>query len=56
MACNEVDYIIHAAAMKHVYLSEYNPNEAISSNILGTQNIIKAAIENKCKNDFTFNR
>ncbi|WP_440635243.1 polysaccharide biosynthesis protein [Candidatus Pelagibacter sp. HIMB1746] len=49
MACNEVDYIIHAAAMKHVYLSEYNPNEAISSNILGTQNIIKAAIENRCK-------
>jgi UDP-N-acetylglucosamine 4,6-dehydratase len=49
MACKDVDYIIHAAAMKHVYLSEYNPNEAISSNIIGTQNLIRASIENNCK-------
>tara|TARA_Y200000002_G_scaffold381246_1_gene394768 strand:- start:11348 stop:12337 length:990 start_codon:yes stop_codon:yes gene_type:complete len=42
-ACKEVDYIIHAAAMKHVHLSEMNPDECIKTNVIGAQNIIKAA-------------
>ena len=45
-AAAEVDIIIHAAAMKHVTSSEYNPTECISTNIVGAQNIINAAIHN----------
>lgn len=40
-----VDYIIHAAAMKHVSASEYNPTEAIKTNINGAQNIINVAAD-----------
>ena len=40
-----VDYVIHAAAMKHVTASEYNPFEAVQTNIIGGQNVINAAIE-----------
>lgn len=43
-ACKDVDYIIHAAAMKHVDIAEFNPMECIKTNIIGTENIIKAAI------------
>lgn len=42
-----VDIIIHAAARKHVILNEKSPSEAIQSNIIGTQNVIEAAIENQ---------
>ena len=42
-ACKEIDYIIHAAAMKHVHLSEMNPEECIKTNILGAQNVTKVA-------------
>lgn len=42
-ACKEIDYIIHAAAMKHVHLSEINPEECIKTNILGAQNVTKVA-------------
>ncbi len=49
LALKNVDYVIHAAAMKHVYLSEYNPNEVIQTNIIGSQNVLNASIENKCK-------
>ena len=42
-ACKDVDYIIHAAAMKHVHLSEMNPEECIKTNVLGAQNITKIA-------------
>lgn len=42
-----VDYIVHAAALKHVPILEYNPFEAIKTNILGTQNIINAALDQK---------
>jgi len=49
LALKNVDFVIHAAAMKHVYLSEYNPHEVIKTNITGTQNILNASIENKCK-------
>ena len=45
-----VDYVIHAAAMKHVHLAEYNPDECIKTNIGGAQNIIHAAIETGIKN------
>ena len=45
-ACSGVDIIIHAAAMKHVTASEYNPTECIATNINGARNIISAAIEN----------
>lgn len=44
-ACDGVDYIIHAAALKHVPVCEYNPFEAIKTNIHGAQNVINAAIQ-----------
>jgi UDP-N-acetylglucosamine 4,6-dehydratase len=40
-----VDYVIHAAAMKHVTASEYNPFEAVQTNVIGAQNIVNAAID-----------
>lgn len=46
-ATKGVDFIIHAAALKHVPIAEYNPMECIKTNINGAQNIIDAAIENK---------
>ena len=45
-ACAGIDIIIHAAAMKHVTASEYNPTECIATNVDGAQNIINAAILN----------
>ena len=45
-AMNEVDYVIHAAAMKQVPAAEYNPMECIKTNIHGAENVIKAAIAN----------
>jgi len=45
-AAAAADVIIHAAAMKHVTSSEYNPTECIATNIVGAQNIINAAIFN----------
>ena len=45
----EVDIIIHAAAMKHVSASEYNPTECIETNINGAKNVIDAAITNNIK-------
>lgn len=44
-ACEGVDYIIHAAAMKQVPTCEYNPFEAIKTNIHGAQNVIDAALD-----------
>lgn len=44
-AMEEVDIVYHAAALKHVPLCEYNPFEAIKTNVLGTQNVIEAAIK-----------
>lgn len=48
-AFNGVDYVIHAAAMKQVPACEYNPFEAIKTNINGAENIIEAAIDRKVK-------
>jgi len=44
-AFDDVDIVIHAAAMKHVGACEYNPFEAVKTNIHGAQNIIEAAID-----------
>ena len=44
-ACQGVDYIIHAAAMKHVHIAEYNPDECVKTNINGAENVIHAALE-----------
>ncbi|MGK0500298.1 MAG: UDP-N-acetylglucosamine 4,6-dehydratase [Oceanicoccus sp.] len=46
-ACQGVDYIIHAAALKQVPAAEYNPMECIKTNINGAENVISAAIANK---------
>ncbi|GAB1043309.1 UDP-N-acetylglucosamine 4,6-dehydratase (inverting) [Shewanella algae] len=48
-AMQDVDYVIHAAAMKQVPAAEYNPMECIKTNIHGAENVIKAAISNKVK-------
>ena len=48
-AFNKVDYVIHAAAMKQVPACEYNPFEAIKTNINGAENIIEAAIDRGVK-------
>ena len=40
-----IDYVIHAAAMKHVHIAEYNPDECVKTNINGAQNVIHAAIQ-----------
>ena len=47
VAFKDVDLVIHAAAMKHVHIAEYNPNECIKTNVDGAKNVIAAAIENK---------
>lgn len=44
-----VDYVIHAAALKQVPACEYNPNEAIKTNISGAQNVIDAALDSNVK-------
>ena len=44
MACEGVDVIIHAAAIKQVDTAEYNPDECIKTNVNGAQNVIKAAL------------
>tara|TARA_B100000795_G_scaffold269984_1_gene261623 strand:+ start:1507 stop:2508 length:1002 start_codon:yes stop_codon:yes gene_type:complete len=48
-AMNEVDYVVHAAALKQVPIAEYNPMECIKTNIHGAENIIQAAIETDVK-------
>lgn len=49
LAMNGVDYVVHAAALKHVPIAEYNPNECIKTNIDGANNVISACISNKIK-------
>lgn len=48
-AMSGVDYVIHAAALKQVPACEYNPNEAIKTNIDGAMNVINAALDSKVK-------
>ncbi|QXP73884.1 UDP-N-acetylglucosamine 4,6-dehydratase (inverting) [Tenacibaculum sp. HL-MS23] len=49
-AFEDIDIIIHAAAMKHVHLAEYNPMECIKTNINGAENVIDAALKCGVKN------
>jgi len=44
-AMKGVDYVIHTAAIKHVHISEYNPDECIKTNIGGAENIVSASLE-----------
>lgn len=46
---DDVDVLVHAAALKQIPATEYNPYETVKTNILGTQNIIEIAIRNKVK-------
>lgn len=46
-AMEGIDYVFHCAAMKHVPACEYNPFEAVQTNVMGTQHVIQAALENK---------
>lgn len=48
-ALEDVDIVIHAAALKHVPIAEYNPFEAVKTNIIGSQNLIEACLDNKVK-------
>jgi UDP-N-acetylglucosamine 4,6-dehydratase/5-epimerase len=48
-AFSNVDYVIHAAALKQVPAAEYNPFEAVKTNILGSQNVINVAIDQGVK-------
>lgn len=45
-----IDYVIHAAAMKHVHIAEYNPDECIKTNIGGAENVIKASLSTSVSN------
>jgi FlaA1/EpsC-like NDP-sugar epimerase len=49
MAMENVDIVIHAAAMKNIEISEYNPFEAIKTNVYGTQNVIDCAMKTRPK-------
>ncbi len=44
-AFSGIDYVIHAAAMKHVHIAEYNPDECVKTNVGGADNVIKAALK-----------
>lgn len=46
-ALKGVDYVIHAAAMKHVHLAEHNPEECVKTNIGGAQNVVSACLESQ---------
>ena len=46
LAMKDIDVVIHAAAMKHVPIAEYNPFEVVKTNILGAQNVIDASMQN----------
>jgi len=48
-AFTDIDYVIHAAAMKHVHIAEYNPDECVKTNIGGAQNVILAALSTSVK-------
>lgn len=45
MAMRDVDYVVHAAALKHVPIAEYNPFECIHTNVHGAENVVTAAID-----------
>ncbi len=47
LAMREIDYVVHAAAMKIIPIAEYNPFECILTNVHGAENVVKAALRNK---------
>lgn len=49
MAMRDVDVVVHAAALKHVPIAEYNPFECIKTNVMGAQNVVTAAIRRGVK-------
>ena len=49
MAMEDCDYVVHAAAIKQVPTAEYNPFEAVKTNVLGGQNVIEAALANNVR-------
>lgn len=49
MALRSVDIVIHAAALKHVPIAEYNPYECIHTNVIGAENIVRASLKNGVK-------
>jgi UDP-N-acetylglucosamine 4,6-dehydratase len=49
MAMRGVDFVIHAAALKHVTVAEYNPFECIKTNVMGAENVVNAAISQRVK-------
>jgi len=49
LAMREVDIVIHAAAMKHVPIAEYNPMECLHTNVFGAENVLRAALDNRVK-------
>lgn len=51
-AIEGIDFVFHAAALKHVPLCEYNPFEAAKTNVLGTQNVIEVAMEEEAVEKF----
>ncbi|MDD9269947.1 polysaccharide biosynthesis protein [Paenibacillus sp. GCM10023248] len=48
-ACRNVDYLFHLAALKHVPVCEDQPDEALKTNVKGTENVIRASIRNRVK-------
>ena len=48
-ALSGIEYVIHAAAMKHVHIAEYNPSECVKTNIGGAQNVIDACLATNVK-------
>lgn len=44
-AFENIDYVIHAAAMKHIPIAEYNPIECVKTNVIGAENVITASLE-----------
>ncbi len=44
LAMHDVDYVVHAAALKHVPMAEYNPMECINTNVQGAENVVAAAL------------
>ena len=49
MEGNQIDVVIHAAALKHVPVTEYNPFEAIKTNVIGAQNVIESSMQYNVK-------
>ena len=50
LALEDVDIVIHAAALKHVSAAEYNPFEFVKTNIIGSQNIVNSCLKNNVEN------